>query len=86
MQQVPTVDDDELCAEALAADPAPEVDPDAVSFWELTGAGAGSALPDWYMPAPMRPRKLTGWRRHVVRANVALTGPEPPADILTGRS
>ncbi len=72
MEKVPTVDDDELCAEALTADPSREVDPDAVSFWELTGAGPGSPLPEWYMPAPMRAPKLTGWRRHLVRANVAL--------------
>ena len=29
-------------------------------------------LPTWYMPTPMRAPALTGWRRHVVRWNVAL--------------
>ena len=48
------------------------VAPDAVSFWELTGDGPGTVLPPWYMPAPMRAPKLTGWRRHLVRGNVVL--------------
>jgi hypothetical protein len=72
MDATPTVDDAALCAEALAADPERGVAPDAVSFWELTGASPGSPLPAWYMPAPMRAPKLTGWRRRLVRANVAL--------------
>jgi hypothetical protein len=69
---IPPVDDTELCAEALAADPDLSVAPDAVSFWELTGDGPGTVLPAWYMPAPMRAPKLTGWRRHLVRGNVVL--------------
>ena len=72
MPTIPMVDDAELCAEALAADPDATVDPDAVSLWELTGAGPETVLPQWYMPAPMRARALTGWRRHLVRGNVAL--------------
>lgn len=72
METIPTVDDAELCAEALAADPDLEVDGDAVSFWELTDAGPEAVLPAWYMPAPMHARSLTGWRRHLVRGNVAL--------------
>jgi len=72
MQRTPMVDDAELCDEALAADPEVGVAPDAVSFWDLTGAAPESRLPEWYMPAPMRAPKLTGWRRHLVRANVAL--------------
>jgi hypothetical protein len=43
--------DDELTAEALAADPDAAIDADAIPF--DTGAGAGMALlPQWYMPAP----------------------------------
>src|SRR4051794_37318522 len=72
MQTIPAVDDTEVCAEALAADPDTVVDPHAVSLWELTGTGPDSVLPAWYMPAPMRGRALTGWRRHLVRGNVAL--------------
>jgi hypothetical protein len=67
------VDDTELCSEALAADPDATVPADAVSLWELTGAGfCPGALPGWYMPAPMQPRHLTGWRRRLLRWNVAL--------------
>ncbi len=72
MDTLTPVDDAELCAEALAADPEVSLGADAVSFWELTGAGSDAVLPEWYMPAPMRARALTGWRRHLVRGNVAL--------------
>jgi hypothetical protein len=66
------VEDAELCAEALAADPDPSVPADAVSLWELTGEGPAPVLPGWYMPAPMQPRRFTGWRRRLLRWNVAL--------------
>ena len=66
------VDDAELCAEALAADPNAAVPADAISLWELTGAGPAAVLPGWYMPAPMQPPRLTGWRRRLLRWNVAL--------------
>ena len=66
------VEDAELCAEALAADPEASVPADAVSLWELTGEGPAPVLPGWYMPAPMRPRRFTGWRRRLLRWNVAL--------------
>jgi hypothetical protein len=43
--------DEELAELALAADPDPEIDDDAVPFGtEPVGA---SLLPSWYMPAPM---------------------------------
>lgn len=62
-----TVDDDELAAEALAADPERVVDDDAVCLWDLTGSRAKSLLPDWYMPAAVGgSRLLSGWRRRVV--------------------
>lgn len=44
------ITDEELTAQALAADPDQPLDPDAVPF-RGPGAGAG-LLPDWYMPAP----------------------------------
>ncbi|HXY91913.1 MAG TPA: hypothetical protein VEP49_05510 [Acidimicrobiia bacterium] len=68
------ITDDELCAEALAADPDIPVAADAVSFWDLTDPAPGrGALPDWYMPSPMAgPRSRTGWRRLLIRCNVAL--------------
>ncbi len=68
----PTVDDTELCAEALAADPEVAVGADAVSIWELSGGAPAEILPAWYMPAPMGARVFTGWRRHLVRWNVGL--------------
>ena len=69
---VPLVDDDELSAEALAADPDAVVPDDAVPLWELTGAGPRAVLPSWYMPAPMRPPAVRGWRRILLCVNVAL--------------
>ena len=43
--------DEELAAEALAADPDATIDADAIPF--DTGAATGMAmLPQWYMPAP----------------------------------
>jgi len=64
--------DDELEAAALAADPDVTVPDDAVPFAVVTGTGAAGALPAWYMPAPMRPPAVRGWRRVVLRTNVAL--------------
>jgi hypothetical protein len=68
----PAVTDADLVAEALAADPEAPVPPDAVSLWTLTDPGTTAPLPDWYMPPPIRARVLTGWRRHLLRWNVAL--------------
>lgn len=42
--------DDELTALALAADPDPEIDPDAVPFGDVDAEGG--LLPAWYMPMP----------------------------------
>jgi hypothetical protein len=53
------ITDDELAALALAADPDQVLSADAISIWDLglddttVGAGGGSVLPAWYMPAPM---------------------------------
>ena len=49
------VDDEQLTALALAADPDQPIDPDARPF--VVGGGSGP-LPDWYMPAStMRARE-----------------------------
>jgi len=59
------IDDDELVAEALAADPNAPLADDAVSFWELQDREQPD-LPDWYMGAPVTARPhLTGWKRSV---------------------
>jgi len=64
--------DDELAAEALAADPDAVVPPGAISLWELTDSGPRDVLPTWYMPAPMRAPAVRGWRRVLLRGNVGL--------------
>jgi hypothetical protein len=66
------ISDDELAAEALAADPDVVVSHDSVSLWELTDTGTRQPLPSWYMPAPMRAPKVQGWRRVLLRWNVGL--------------
>ncbi len=58
--------DDELTQLALAADPDPSLDDDAVSLWDLTGDQPSHRLPEWYMPSPMGARLLYGWRRRVI--------------------
>ena len=70
--------DEELAAEALAADPDAVVDRDAVPLWGGPGgaAGAGDAdgqlLPSWYMPAPaIGVRPLHGWGRWVAIVIIA---------------
>ena len=72
MDLLTAIDDDELTAEALAADPDAIVPGDAVSLWELTGDGSRDVLPSWYMPAPMRAPAWHGWRRVLLRWNVGL--------------
>jgi hypothetical protein len=59
------ITDDELAAEAIAADPDPCLD-DALPFDRMTGTEAAAALPSWYMPAPMIGARVLGWRRGVV--------------------
>ena len=60
------IPDDELAAEALAADPDLVLPADAVPWSVAVGGDHPTLLPDWYMPAPdggatVRP----GWRRRV---------------------
>lgn len=61
--------DEELAAQALAADPDAPIDANAVSFWELHDAPseAPRLLPDWYMPAVMAGTGVR-WRRRVAIA------------------
>ena len=67
------IDDDELAAEALAADPETEVGDDAVPLVDpLGGASMLGVLPGWYMPPAIAGhRLLTGWRRRIVLLIVA---------------
>src|SRR4051812_5099279 len=61
--------DEELAAQALAADPDAALAEDAVSVWELFGDDAEATLPGWYMPPPMAGgRRFTGWRRRLIFA------------------
>jgi hypothetical protein len=61
MERWLSIDDDELAALALAADPEQLLNEDALSLEDGRGAGL---LPGWYMPAPMSGlRPLRGWRR-----------------------
>jgi hypothetical protein len=59
------ISDEELAAEAIAADPEPSLD-GALPFDQMTGTENESALPSWYMPAPMMGARVLGWRRGVV--------------------
>jgi hypothetical protein len=64
--------DEELVAQALAADPDPEVPDGAVPVWQLSSADGDLLLPTWYMPSPMVGcRRFTGWRRRVIIGVVA---------------
>jgi hypothetical protein len=65
------IGDDELAAEALAANPDTPVAPDAVALGSLAGSHGPALLPDWYMPAPAAgARRLRGHRRRVAVAVV----------------
>jgi len=57
------LEDDELEAAALAADPDAVVPDDAIPFADWNGTRVTGALPAWYMATPMAPRTLRGWRR-----------------------
>ncbi|HEV7720394.1 MAG TPA: hypothetical protein VGO60_03885 [Iamia sp.] len=59
-----SVDDAELEAEALAAEPIDEVDDDAVSWWDVVAPTDFGLLPSWYMPtASAGAGRLIGWKR-----------------------
>jgi hypothetical protein len=66
------VDDSELCAAALAADPDSVVPDDAIPFAAWAAASTSGPLPGWYMPAAIGPPALRGWRRLVVRMSSAM--------------
>jgi hypothetical protein len=57
--------DEELEAEAIAADPEPDLD-GALPFSMVVGDETVDALPAWYMPSPMLGARMFGWRRGVV--------------------
>ena len=57
--------DAELAAEALAADPEPDL-AGAVPFATVMGEEPEAGLPAWYMPTPVGGAHLFGWRRGVV--------------------
>jgi len=63
--------DEELTALALGADPHLALDDKAMPFWDYVGREQVEPLPSWYMPTPMRPRTIAGWRLVVVRCGVA---------------
>jgi len=69
MTQQP-LDDEELAALAMAADPEAEIAADAVSLWDLAGWNGEQLLPAWYMPAPVR-RSSARWQRWVIGLVVA---------------
>ena len=66
------LEDDELEAAALAADPDAVVPDDAIPFAGWNGTRVAGALPAWYMATPMAPRALGGWRRLVARLSSTL--------------
>lgn len=70
MQPTPVLDDDELTALALAADPDQPIDPDAVPFAFGDDASSG-LLPAWYMPSPASAGRGP-WRRRVLGAMVLI--------------
>ena len=65
------VSDDELTALALGADPDAPLEDDARPIWDIIRGTEPGPLPSWYMPAPMHPRRVDGWRRMIVRCGVA---------------
>jgi len=56
---------EELCAQALAADPDISVPDDAVPFDVGERDEDGLLLPEWYFPVPAG-RQVRGWRRPMV--------------------
>ena len=67
------MNDTELTALALAADPDTPVADDAVSVWDVLSEEASQTqfLPSWYMPLASASRPLTGWRRGLALLVVA---------------
>ena len=65
------ISDEELAAEAMAADPSPSLE-HARPIHELIGPVGTSTLPEWYMPAVMSGGgRLHGWRRTTVFTFIA---------------
>lgn len=61
--------EDQLTAQALAADPDQPLNPSAVPFRTESANGA-DLLPEWYMPAVV-PGRSTPWRKAVALTVVA---------------
>jgi hypothetical protein len=64
IDDVQWISDEELAAEALAADPEAALDDDALPFGaDGEGDDGFSLLPQWYMPAPGRSRRpnIAAW-------------------------
>ena len=61
--------EDDLVAQALAADVDADIPADAVSLWDLDADRSG-LLPAWYMPTPAAgpstASTTTGWRRRMI--------------------
>ena len=67
------IDDDELLAQALAADPDAPLPADAIPF--AAGDVAGTApLGDWYMPSSVQASAEPGWRRRVAIGVIGCIG------------
>jgi hypothetical protein len=79
MDDAEGIDDDELAAQALAADSDAPLPVDALPWSTFTaaddadGASAGP-LGDWYMPAKVSGAAGPGWRRRVAIGVVASIG------------
>jgi hypothetical protein len=65
-----TFTDEELSAQALAADPDGPADPDAVPF-AAAGGAFPTLLPDWYMPTPVARVRTRG---HAVVVALVIAG------------
>jgi hypothetical protein len=63
------ISDDELTAQALAADPDQPLDADAVVFTD-SESPLGALLPEWYMPSPVAVSHKR-WHRVLVVAAIA---------------
>lgn len=64
VHELMSIGDEELAAQALAADPDAPLPADAVPFVGADRAGT-APLGDWYMPATVTASAAPGWRRRV---------------------
>ena len=72
LDELPPLSDEELTAQALAADPDQPIDPEAIPLSAFRGE-FGDLLPNWYMPAPSAAALTPGSRRrHAAVASVVI--------------